>query len=143
MGFAGYFIGNNYMKNFKNNYLSIVLLGIVFLLNQNIFAQTEIKDEEYIQFTGLVLSADSLQPLSYTVITIPGTRRGTIADHNGYFTIVAKKGEKLVFELLGYKKSEFVLSDTFKGYKYSVIKLLSPDTIYLVEIAISPQPERE
>ena len=130
------------MKFLKYNYYGFLLLMFALLGGNTIFAQTEKNDEEFIQFTGMVLSADSLLPLSYTVITIPGTRRGTIADHNGYFTIVAKKGEKLVFELLGYKKSEFVLSDTFKGYKYSVIKLLSPDTIYLDEVVISPLPDR-
>lgn len=129
------------MKFFKNTYLGFGFLSLMLLFGSNLFGQSD--KEEYIQFTGLVLSADSLQPLSYTVITIPGTRRGTIADHNGYFTIVAKKGEKLVFELLGYKISEFMLPDTFHGYKYSLIKLLSPDTIYLDEVVISPLPDRE
>lgn len=130
------------MRFIKNKYNRFLLLFLILLSFNFTKAQTDKKEEEFIQFTGIVLSSDSLQPLSFTVISIPGTRRGTIADYNGYFTIVAKKGEKLVFELLGYKKSEFILSDTFKGYKYSVIKLLSPDTIYLDEVVISPLPDR-
>ena len=106
----------------------ISILGILLFPFTSAFAQKPKKDEGYIQFTGLVLSADSLQPLSYTVIVIPGTRRGTVTDYNGYFTIVAKRGEKLVFELLGYMKSEYLIPDSITGYKYSMVKLLAPDT---------------
>ncbi len=96
-----------------------------------------------IQFTGLVLSADSLKPLPYTVIIIAGTRRGTVTDYNGYFNIVARKGETMVFELLGYSRSEYIIPDTFKGYKFSMVKLLAPDTLFLPEVIISPLPDRQ
>jgi hypothetical protein len=128
----------------KRSILPIFILG--FFLIQGFVVKAQPKkpqDEGLIQFTGLVLSADSLLPLSYTVITIPGTRRGTVTDYNGYFTLVAKKGEKLVFDLLGYKTSTFQLSDTFTGYKYSIIKLLAPDTMYLDEVIISALPDRQ
>ncbi|MCB9251418.1 MAG: carboxypeptidase-like regulatory domain-containing protein [Flavobacteriales bacterium] len=119
----------------------IALLSILFATT--LHANCQQKDENLVQFTGMVLSADSLQPLSFTVITIAGTRRGTISDYNGYFTLVAKKGEKLIFELLGYKTSEFVVPDTFQGYKYSLIKLMAQDTFYLDEVVISPLPDRQ
>ena len=121
----------------------ISILGILLFPFTSAFAQKPKKDEGYIQFTGLVLSADSLQPLSYTVIVIPGTRRVTVTDYNGYFTIVDKRGEKLVFELLGYMKSEYLIPDSITGYKYSMVKLLAPDTMFLPEIVISPLPDRQ
>lgn len=120
----------------------ILLLGFIILTNKS-YGQAKESENDLIQFTGLVLSADSLQPLSYAVITIPGTRRGTVTDYNGYFTLVARKHEKLVFELLGYKSSTFEIPDTFKGYKYSLIKLMAPDTMYLDEVVISPLPDRQ
>ncbi len=123
--------------------LQISILGILLFPVTSALAQTPKKDEGYIQFTGMVLSADSLQPLSYTVIVIPGTRRGTVTDYNGYFTIVAKRGEKLVFELLGYMRSEFLITYSITGYKYSMVKLLAPDTMFLPEIVISPLPDRQ
>ncbi len=122
--------------------LLILLFGFYLVTNKS-YGQSKETDNELIQFTGLVLSADSLQPLSYAVITIPGTRRGTVTDYNGYFTLVARKGEKLVFELLGYKPSTFEIPDTFKGYKYSLVKLMAPDTMYLDEVVISPLPDRQ
>lgn len=129
--------------NFIKKIFQISILGIMLFPVSQVFAQEPKKDEGYIQFTGLVLSADSLQPLSYAVIVIPGTRRGTVTDYNGYFTIVAKKGEKLVFDLLGYMKSEYIIPDTIKGYKYSMVKLLAPDTMFLPEVVISPLPDRQ
>jgi hypothetical protein len=118
------------------------ILGILLITGSSAFAQ-DTKKDDLVQFTGLVLSADSLQPLSYAVIAIPGTRRGTVTDFNGYFTIVARKGETLVFELLGYMKSQYTIPDTFKGYKYSMVKLMAPDTMFLPEIVISPLPDRQ
>jgi hypothetical protein len=127
----------------KRNIYLIGILLLLFLQQNSVLGQSKKPEDDLIQFTGMVLSADSLQPLSYTVITIPGTRRGTVADYNGYFTIVAKKSEKLVFQLLGYKSSEFTVPDTFSGYKYSLIKLMAPDTLFLDEVVISPLPDRQ
>ncbi len=130
------------MSLIKKN-LNILIFGMFIFQGSTVFAQPPKKDEGYIQFTGLVLSADSLQPLSYTAIVIPGTRHGTVTDYNGYFTIVAKRGEKLVFSLLGYMKSEYLIPDTISGYKYSMVKLLAPDTMFLPEIVISLLPNRQ
>lgn len=143
MGFNGHYFRNCITMNFIKKIFKLSILGILLFPYSSAFAQEPKKDEGLIQFTGLVLSADSLQPLSYAVIVIPGTRRGTVTDYNGYFTIVAKKGEKLIFELLGYMKSEYIIPDTIKGYKYSMVKLLAPDTMFLPEVVISPLPDRQ
>jgi hypothetical protein len=106
-------------------------------------SQTPVKEEGLVQFTGIVLSSDSLKPLTYATVAIPGTRRGTVTDYNGYFTLVAKKGETIVFDILGYMRSSFTIPDTITAYKYSMVKLLAPDTLYLDEVIISPLPDRE
>ena len=124
-------------------FIRSLVLGVLLFSVSGVWGQGSKRQEELIQFTGLILSADSLQPLSYAVITIPGTRRGTVSDFNGYFNIVAKKGEKLVFELLGYQKSFYIVPDTISGYKYSMVKLMAPDTMFLPEVVISPLPDRQ
>ena len=143
MGFSSNNFWNFNSLILINKILGPVILGIVLISGSYIKGQPPKKVEELIQFTGLILSADSLQPLSYAVITVPGTRRGTVSDFNGYFNLVAKKGDKLVSELLGYQKSEFIIPDTISGYKYSMVKLMAPDTMFLPEVVISPLPDRQ
>ncbi len=123
--------------------IKIATLSFLMTLSAFSHGQGKTADEELIQFTGLVLSADSLQPLSFTVISVPGTRRATMADYNGYFTIIAAKGETLVFQLLGFNTSTYVVPDTIQGYKYSMVKLLTSDTLNLPEIIVSPLPDRQ
>lgn len=99
--------------------------------------------DKLIQFSGLVLTADSLMALPYVNIYIPGTTRGTVSDLNGFFSFVAHKGDTVTFSFLGYKTSKFVIPDTLKGFKYSLVKLMTSDTFYLDEAVIRPLPSRE
>ena len=130
------------MNLLKKIYLLLLPLFLI-VSSEYCFGQPPKANEGVIQFTGLVLSADSLKPLPFAVVIIAGTRRGTVTDFNGYFNIVARKGETMVFELLGYGRSEYLIPDTFKGYKFSMVKLLAPDTLFLPEVIISPLPDRQ
>ena len=75
-------------------------------------------DEDYIQFSGVVIAEDSLQPVPYCSIIDKQTKRGTISDYFGYFSFVAKKGDTIIFSSIGYKKSSFSIPDTLTTNKY-------------------------
>ena len=57
-----------------------------------------------IQFSGVVVSQDSLQPVPYCSIIDKKTKRGTTSDYFGYFSFVASKGDTINFSCIGYKK---------------------------------------
>jgi hypothetical protein len=127
---------------------SIKYWGIAsaFLINlTSAHAQNDQKPtaDKLIQFSGLVLTSDSLMALPYVNIYIPGTTRGTVSDLNGFFSFVAHKGDTVTFSFLGFKTSKFVIPDTLKGFKYSLVKLMTSDTFYLDEAIIRPLPSRE
>lgn len=124
-------------------YTLLTLFTVLFL---NVAAQpTEDNDinKNLIQFSGLVLTADSLMAMPYVNIYIPGSTRGSVSDLNGFFSFVAKKGDTIHFSYIGFKSSRYILSDTLKGYKYSMVKLMTVDTFYLDEAVIRPLPTRE
>lgn len=50
-------------------------------------------------------------PLSGVSITVKGTKRGSIADENGSFTIDANPGETIEFSIVGYKVQTITLSN--------------------------------
>jgi hypothetical protein len=120
-------------------------ITILILLFTSGLVQSQVKDEDknLVQFSGIVMTADSLMTVPYVSILIKGTTKGTYSDMNGYFNFVAEKGDTVVFSSVGYKKSNYVIPDTLKLQKYSMIKLLTSDTTYLAEAVIRPLPTRE
>jgi hypothetical protein len=101
------------------------------------------KDGDLVQFSGIVMTADSLMTLSYVNIILKRTSKGTYSDMNGYFNFVARKGDTILFNSIGYKPSSYIIPDSLTQQKYSMIKLLTTDTMYLAESIIRPLPTRE
>ncbi len=116
-------------------------LFLIFLLSLTIGIQAQ--NEELIQFSGVVVSGDSLEPVPYCSILDESTKRGTVSDYFGYFSFVAHKGDSIRFSNVGYKTSHFVISDTLKGDKYSLIHIIHADTIMLPTVNIYPWPSKE
>ncbi|MBK9402372.1 MAG: carboxypeptidase-like regulatory domain-containing protein [Bacteroidetes bacterium] len=107
-------------------------------------AQKKTIDEKLlIQFSGAVVSADSLQPIPFTSVIIRNARRGTITDYYGFFSFVAMKGDTIDFQYIGYKSATYILPDTLDDKYYSIIQLLSRDTINLREATVYPWPSRD
>jgi hypothetical protein len=124
----------------KNALLLSFLISFV-LINNALYAQEYIKKP--IQFSGVVVTTDSLKPIPFTNIAIKNTHRGTTADFNGFFSFVALEGDIIVFSAIGFKKIEFKIPDTLSKDRYSLIQALSNDTILLSETVIHPWPSKE
>ena len=127
----------------KTIYLvSLFILGFVsFISNQDLFGQNN--KDSLIQFSGLILTSDSIQPLPYSTIYIKNKNLGTIADFNGFFSIVVQKGDSIEFSYVGFKPKLYIVPDSLNVNRYSMIQLLSQDTIYLAETVIYPWPSPE
>jgi hypothetical protein len=106
----------------------------------NLKAQTPKKDNPFILFTGLVLTSDSLRPIPF--VNIRSSRRGLIGytDINGYFDVVVKRGDTILFQQIEKLSSWHVVPDTLVGNRYSVVKLMTQDTVHLPAIFIRALP---
>lgn len=119
-------------------------LGLFFLLMfivPELLAQQ--KEADLVQFSGLVVSSDTLDPVPYVNIRIKGQNRGTISDYYGFFSLVARKGETVQFSAVGYKSGQYRIPDTLKGNHYSMVQIMTNDTILLRETVIYPWPTPE
>ncbi|MCF8256255.1 MAG: carboxypeptidase-like regulatory domain-containing protein [Flavobacteriales bacterium] len=96
-----------------------------------------------IQFSGVLLTADSLEAVPFANIIVKNSRRGTISDYFGYFSFVAEPFDTIVFSYLGFKDSEFVIPDTLNSRNYSLIQMMSADTFLLQEAVVYPWPTKE
>jgi hypothetical protein len=122
---------------------TLLNLCFCFLLLLSFTSEAQVKDTMLVQFSGVVVTADSLMPIPFVSITIDGTYRGTLSDFNGFFSIVARKNEVLIFSCLGYKPVSYVIPDTLTKDRYSLIQLMRPDTLYLNETVVYPWPTYE
>lgn len=105
--------------------------------------QAQVSEDELVQFSGIVVSADSINPVPFTHIIIKNTWRGTVADYYGYFSFVARINDTIHFSSVGYKKGQFVIPDTITSDRYSLIQVMTNDTILLSQTVIYPWPSRE
>lgn len=96
-----------------------------------------------VQFSGVVVTADSLRALPYTNVIIANKGLGTITDYYGYFSFAAELGDSIVFSTVGYKSASFQIPDSLKDNKYSIVQVLNSDTIFLSETVIYPWPKPE
>ncbi|MBC8485941.1 MAG: carboxypeptidase-like regulatory domain-containing protein [Bacteroidetes bacterium] len=114
---------------------------LCFCLHGLLHAQVD--ENELIQFSGIVVTADSIKPVPFTNIVIKNTWRGTVADYYGYFSFVARINDTVVFSSVGFKKGKFVIPDTISSNRYSLIQVMTSDTILLPQTVIYPWPSRE
>lgn len=127
-------------------YISLFILFFAFTVTS--FAQTEeqrAEQKNLVQFSGLILdgSDENLYPIPFTNVIVKGSGRGTYSDLKGFFSIVVRKGDKIEFSTIGYKAVEFVIPDTLQDNHYSLVQLMTQDTINLPETIVFPWPSRD
>ncbi len=103
------------------------------------------KDNSAVQFSGVIVTEEAgrMVPVPYAGIYIAKRKVGTTANYQGFFSIVAEKGEKVTFSALGFHKKNFKVPDSLRDDRYSMVQILSRDTILLDEAVIFPWPNRD
>ncbi|GLR19201.1 carboxypeptidase-like regulatory domain-containing protein [Portibacter lacus] len=130
------------MKKFILKFAVLVLCVFSTVI---VFGQKNQDTIKVVQFSGLVVTEQGgdVVPLPYTNIGVKGTSRGTVSEINGFFSLVGKVGETVVFSHLGYQTVEFLIPDTIRNNMYSFIQIMSQDSILLPTAVIYPWPSRE
>lgn len=122
----------------KNWFYTFTLLLVV-IVQANAQAPTE----KLIQLSGVVVSTDSLSEMPFASIFDKTVKRGTIADAYGFFSMVVKPGDTIVFKYAGHKPSSYIVPDTLTEDRYSIIHMMEMDTIELETVTVYPWPSRE
>lgn len=112
-------------------------------LNEREEAQEDSISKNLIQFSGIIVTGDSLISVPYVNVYDKLSHRGTTSDYYGYFSFVAQELDTIVFSSVGYKRSYFVIPDTLTTNRYSMIHMMLEDTIELAPENIYPWPSKE
>ncbi|CAN5908898.1 hypothetical protein BH11BAC7_BH11BAC7_23980 [soil metagenome] len=128
------------VRKIVGRFLLLCLLGMApsFLSAQNIDSTKKI-----IQFSGIVVDADSLTPLPYVAMVVRHTPRGVYSNLKGYYSMVVQPNDTVDFFALGYHRGTLILPDTFKTDQFTHVQALRIDTIMLREAVIYPWPSKE
>lgn len=124
----------------------IALFGLIFLC-ANAGAQ-ELVDQygrPLVQLSGLVLDGtnEQLQPIPYATVMVKSDGRGTYANLEGFFSIVAHKGDTIQFSALGYEDVQFVIDPELEDDKYSLVQMMTYNSIDLPGAVVFPWPSRD
>lgn len=120
-------------------YTFIALLLLLVGKGNSLSAQKILSQgDSLVQFSGLVVSSDSLKGLESVNIRIKTRYFGTASNYMGIFSLVTRKGDTVVFSSVGYKRKEYVVPSNLNNSRYSMIISLSSDTFTLDTVFIKP-----
>lgn len=126
--------------NLRSLLLCTVLIAPLLLCAQT---GSEEKDRKLVQFSGVVVTGDSLAPVPFVSVIIKNSYRGTMSDVFGYFSFVAQEGDTIIFSALGFQRDNYVIPDDLTESKYSMIHVMYEDTIMLDSVQVYPWPSKE
>jgi hypothetical protein len=94
--------------------MKFFIIAFVLLFFSPFFIQVKAQEntDNLIQFSGITVTADSLNTVPYTKIIIKNKNKGTTSDIYGYFSFVAHKQDTILFNALGFKPASYVIPDT-------------------------------
>jgi hypothetical protein len=115
-------------------------LILIMILLLPMFLKAQENNDNLVQFSGITITSDSLTAVPYTKIIIRNSNRGTTSDVMGYFSFVAHKHDTILFNALGFKPASFIIPDTITKSRYSLIQLMTGDTLTLPAAFIFPWP---
>lgn len=122
----------------------ILFISLLFLsVGLSLRAQQRNPNDSIVQLFGVVMTADSLIGIPSASVIIVGKGRGTITSYDGVFSIVAVKGDQILFSSVGFKDKMIEIPTNLQDNQYSVIQLLISDTAYLPATILKPRPTRE
>jgi hypothetical protein len=104
------------------------------------FAQTT--DKPLIQLSGVVVTEEAFE-LPYTTVYNKTLKKGVISDGYGFFSIVCQPGDTLYFSRKGYSTSPFWVPDSLQDNRYSIIHMLTRDTLTMPDVRVYPWPNKE
>ncbi len=110
---------------------------IIFFFSFKAEAQDSVEGR-VIQFSGVVITGDSLKPVPFVNIRIKGTSLGTLGNVEGFFSFVAHTGDTILFSSIGYKLSTYYIPDSLTANRYTLFQMMQNDTLLLTESVIYP-----
>lgn len=120
------------MRQFIHTILIIITVAGLALAS---FAQN---NDKLVQVTGVVRMQDTSDVIPYMGIYVKNSGVGTLSSENGLFSLLAYKGDTLVFSRVGFKTHELVIPANWDKNFYTTTQFFVQDTFVLNEFVVRP-----
>ncbi len=120
------------------------ILAFVALFSVSL-GQAQTVTPDAIQFSGLVVTGDEdhILPVAYATIAVKGTSRGTYANYAGFYSLVVRPNEVLIFTAIGFENVEYTVPDTIIGNKFNYVQNMKEEDVLLPEAVVYPWPSNK
>jgi CarboxypepD_reg-like domain len=119
--------------NKLNAFAILFCLGGILLSQGVLFAQTKNKEQQVVQFTGVVVADDGITQIPGVHVYVPKSGRGTSTNMYGYFSMPAVVGDEVVVSAIGFLKHYYVVPEGVND-RVNVLFKLEEDTVYLQNV---------
>lgn len=109
-----------------------------FLLKLNAFCQVTDSTGIRILFHGIVMDANTLNPISNSQILI-NRNFTSVSSNDGTFAFFVNKNDTVLFRHIGYKPTLMTVSDTLIGKEFIAGVYMKNDTVSIGEVIIVPR----
>src|SRR5664279_5524139 len=109
-----------------------------YLIVNSSFCQQREGTQSTILFHGIVMDANTLAPTSNTQVLI-NNAFSYLSNIDGTFSFYVFRKDTVVFKHLGYKATEWLVSDSLKGKEFNAGIYLHTDTVIIGEVIIVPR----
>ena len=130
-----------------NVYFKISCIGFLFFfLTVKGYSQTDslavdsVSSPKVVQFSGVLVEADSLFPVPYSNVYRQRDNMGVVSNNLGFFTLPAFEGDTIVFSNIGFRNQYYAIPEGVEDGMLSIVQVLTADTILLSETKIYPWP---
>jgi signal peptidase I len=117
-------------------------LTLALLAAASLVLQAQRDQGRLIQVSGVVMTSDSLVAVPFVNVYNYNSGKGAVTNYQGFFTLIAQPGDSIRFSCVGFKPKVYFLGENLKGTRYTIIQLLTTDTVHLDATVIYPWPSR-
>lgn len=132
-------------KQFRMKIFSkIIILALCLSGTYSVTAQNHSKagGKNLIQLSG-VISSDLNNPVPFATVHIKNSFRGTIAGVDGFYSLVVKETDTVIYDALGHKDVSFIVPAGNDSQKLIHNVTMKGDTITYAETVVYPWPTQE
>ncbi len=129
--------------NVRQRLIILIVVCIGFFGNSNDVFSQETSERKVVQFSGVILNADSTTAIPGVNIYVPRKGRGTSSNRFGYFSMPVVAGDSIVFSYIGLKRQSIKIPQDIEKDEVSYILTMVQDEIALQEVQVMPYPTEE
>jgi hypothetical protein len=116
----------------------LFIIILAFFIIDSGFSQEKEKSGMRIFFHGIVMDANTLQPISNSQILI-NRDFTSVSSIDGTFSFFVNRNDTVLFKHLGYKPTQLFVSDTLAGKDFVAGVFMKSDTLSIGEVVIVPR----